>query len=578
MFHFVPFVSRPLATAENAVALGGHPARRPGTIDPTMPSRPAAPQTVSRPRRWRWALLVVAAVAVVFGRSVGFDFVTFDDDDYLVHDRFMNPFTAHSLAAFWSAPYEAMYTPATYTAWGVLTFLARVPRLTPGGPTLDPAVFHCAGVAIHAANAAVVWLVLRRLVASNAAAVFGALVFALHPVQVEPVVWVSGFNNTFSGFWSLLAVLLFLRSAVRRGRPAWGGYAAATAACGLAMLSKPAAVVVPALTAVLAWAAGDPRPRRTLLLLAPWLLFAVPIIRITGGQQDQATLMTWNPPAVRPLVAADAMAFYLRQIVWPASLAVDYGRTPGWVWGHLGRSIVGMAVVAVGLTGLLVAARGRGRAVPAGVAVLVLGLGPVLGFVPFIFQQFSTVSDRYLYLPMLGTALIAAWAVQFLSHGRAWTASLVVAALAIRSSVQVGVWRDTDALFTHNLSVNPRSSTAFGQLGLAAERAGRLADAQADDRAAIALDPSEPRHHFALYGVLTRAGDPAAGLQQKALGLETAARRVLLLDPQSPIAHRSLAEAYQLQGRPSAAAAEAAIAARLRSAGQAERAPPPGRE
>ncbi len=106
-------------------------------------------------------MLIVLAVVAVFGRSVGFAFVTLDDEALVSADPRLNPFTAASLAAFWAGPYQSLYIPATYTAWGLLTFVARVPAAA-GRPTLDPAVFHAANVALHAANAVLVWLILRR--------------------------------------------------------------------------------------------------------------------------------------------------------------------------------------------------------------------------------------------------------------------------------------------------------------------------------------------------------------------------------------------------------------------------------
>ncbi len=561
-----------------------------------MPDAPRTP--LAAPSRWRrWSLLIVAAVVLVFGRSVGFDFVTLDDETHVSADPHLNPFTAASLAAFWARPYHGLYIPATYTAWGLLSFVARTPP-TAGRPTLDPAVFHAANVALHAANAVLVWLILRRVLGgadpddaspsplvapridgprsakprAAAPALIGALVFALHPVQAEPVGWVSGFKDTFSGFWSLLAVLIFLRSVATVGRPVWGGYAAATVAFAVALCAKPAAVVVPPMAAVLAWAGGDRRPRRTLALLAPWLVLAVPIVWVTHGQQSDVTAMTWDPPAVRPLVAADALAFYARQVAWPADLAVDYGRTPTWVWDHRAAAAAGIATTVLAVAAALFLCRRR-RPVPAGVAVFVVGVGPVLGLVPFIYQQFSTVSDRYLYLPMVGVGLIAAWAVAATGRRGVIVAVAVVAALAVRTAVQVGTWRDTAHLFTHTLTVNPSSAMAYDGLATAAERSGRLAEAESADRAAVRLDPAEPKYHLALYRVLARTGRPAEAQLERAEMKRSAAMRVLRLDPDSPAAHRGLAEAYAALGRPADAAAESARADQLRAAGRGERTP-----
>ena len=533
------------------------------------------------PRRgFRWALLIVVAVVAVFGRSTGFDFVSLDDEVHLVRNPHLNPVTPHGLAAFWSRPYQGLYIPATYTAWGLLATVARVPAAA-GRPTLDPAVFHAADVALHAANAVLVWLILRRIVGDDRSAVVGALLFAVHPVQVEPVAWASGFKDTFSGFWSLAAIGLFLGSTdARRDRPAWPLYAAASAAFAIALCAKPAAVVVPPIAWVLAWAGGEGRHRATARLLLPWLVLAVPYVWATQRQQADAALLTWDPPAVRPLVAADALAFYGRQLVWPAELAVDYGRTPRWVWDHVGGSVaVGWIAAAAAVVALLWLTRGRGRAVPAGLAVFAVGVGPVLGLVPFIFQQFSTVSDRYLYLPLLGIALVVASTVRAAGRRAGRIAVVVLLALAARSVVQTGVWRDSTTLFTHTLAVNPVSAMSYAGLGLAAERAGDLPAAEAFDRRAAdlgdAADAPDPTYEVALARVIQRQrGRSAEGRAHEALATIAGARRVLLLDPDSPLAHRSLGWAYSVLGRPAAAAAEYALAARLEAAGHTEVRPP----
>ena len=96
-----------------------------------MPDAPRPP--LAAPSRWRrWALLIVAAVVLVFGRSVGFDFVTLDDETHVAADPYLNPFTADSLAAFWARPYHGLYIPATYTAWGAAQL--RRPDATAGRP------------------------------------------------------------------------------------------------------------------------------------------------------------------------------------------------------------------------------------------------------------------------------------------------------------------------------------------------------------------------------------------------------------------------------------------------------------
>ncbi len=511
-------------------------------------------------------MLIVVAVVVVFGRAGRFGFVMFDDEDHLVTNPYLHPFTWNSVAAFWAKPYLSLYIPATYTAWGVLSLVAARPG-PDGRAVLDPATFHLANVALHATNAVLAWLILRQVIRRDGPAAVGALAFALHPLQAEPVAWASGFKDTFSGVWALLAILLFLR-AHRRGT--WSAYGLATLIYAIALCAKPAAVVVPPMAAAVAWAAGARPTRRAVFTLGAWVALGLACAWVTHRQQGDATIVAWNPPAVRPLVAADAVAFYLGRLLWPADLALDYGRTPRWVWQHVGTALVGVAVAGVFLIGLVWVARRRGdrHVVPAALAVFVCGIGPVLGMVPFIYQYYSTVSDRYLYLPMLGAGLLAAWAADRAGRPGRPFVIVVLATWAALAFAQVGVWRDTVTLFQHNAAINPDSGISWAMLGSSAERAGDLAAAERYHERSVTCDPDEPKYEAAVARVLARMpGRAAEARHHYALSLADAARRVLKQDPDAPLAHRGLAQAYQMLGRPGDAAVEFARAAQLKAAG-----------
>ena len=500
------------------------------TLAPTLALTPS-PDRPRRPR-WRWAAVIVVAVLVVFGRAAAFDFISFDDESLIVNNPLLRPLTAAHLRAIWSRPDQGLYVPATYTAWATLAAVATVPG--PRGPAPDPAVFHLAGVVAHAANGVLVWLILRRLVASDSAAAVGALAFALHPLTAEPVAWASGFKDTFSGFWSLLAIALYLRGTRAAG-------VGATVAFAVALCAKPAAVAVPPIAWLAAWATGR---RPAVAWPAIWIAMAVPYVILTQRQQADAAVMAWNPVAVRPLVVADAAATYARAVVWPVGLAVDYGRTPRWVWDHVGAATFGIVAAAAGMAAI---ASRRSRVAVAGVGVFVVAVGPVSGAVPFLYQQFSTVSDRYAYLPLLGVAMATAAAAGAAGRRWRWAATAVLVALAVTTFAQVGVWRDSASLFAHTLAVNPGSALADDGLGLAAERAGDLAAAEHFYTAAADLDPAEPRYADAVRRVLVRQGRAAEARPWQARALVAAADRVLRVDPTNPKATAALARAAALR-------------------------------
>jgi tetratricopeptide (TPR) repeat protein len=448
-----------------------------------------------------------------------------------------------------------LYVPVTYTAWWALAAVSG------GSGGLNPAVFHATNVALHAASAAVLFLLLQRLGAKPAAAFVGAAVFSLHPVQVESVGWVSGLKDVLCGLLSLASVWQYVKFATSElPREKRKHYAIAAAAFLLALLAKPTAVIVPAIAFVVDVLVVGRAARRSALALAPWLLPAIACLLWTRAVQPAHYAAALVPIPYRPLVAADALAFYLFKLVWPVRLAVDYGRTPEQV---LSRGWLYYTWAAPAAVALLLLWRRRDRWLLTGAALFVLGLAPVLGLVRFDFQLISTTADHYLYLPMAGVALAAAAAAGRVSlrtsAGKRFTvaAAAVLVALAGRSALQTRYWRDTVALFRHNLDVNRDSWVSHNSLAAAyveradapaaIEHARRAADLRRDDArvwgtlaSALALDnqlpeasdaygkalelePDNARLHAALAGLLAR--------QNLLDDAKTHAMRAIELDP-----------------------------------------------
>jgi hypothetical protein len=158
----------------------------------------------------------------------------------------------------------------------------------------------------------------------------------------------------------------------------------------------------------------------------------------------------------RPFIAGDALAFYLGKLAWPVGLCADYGRTPEEVLGHAWGYLTWLAPAVLGV--LVWRGRARRPMLLAAAALFSLGLLPVLGFVPFIFQQFSTVADRYAYLALLGPAVALAWWLSTQRRPAAGVAtSAVLAALGFLSAFQTLHWYNNGTFWTHTIRHNPRS-------------------------------------------------------------------------------------------------------------------------
>ena len=155
-------------------------------------------------------ILLVLLTASVYSVVPTQDFVSLDDDRMVYTNPLYNPLTSTHLLQFWQHPYQEVYRPLAYTYWAGVAELARlaspIPVFGDGTTTLDPHIFHVASLLLHLVNTVLVYSLLRRLVKQSWAAGGGALVFALHPVQVEAVAWISAMHELLCGTFSLLAL------------------------------------------------------------------------------------------------------------------------------------------------------------------------------------------------------------------------------------------------------------------------------------------------------------------------------------------------------------------------------------
>jgi len=462
-------------------------------------------------------LIPLAVAAIVFAPACRFDFVSWDDLDLVVQNPQLHPPTRQNLQAFWTAPYQRLYTPATYSLWWMLSRL--------GGGVTDARAFHAANLLLHLFAVALVFSILRTCIRWDWAALAGTLLFAVHPLQVETVAWVSGMNNLLSAVFCLAAIRLYLEFARRWSADRWAFYAGATLVFLLALLAKPTSVAAPLMAAVLDVAVLRRRIAKAALAILPWLGAAAVLAILTSRLQPA-------PPATpilqRPAVAVDAIAFYLWKLVWPMHLSIDYVRTPMRIWQSR-QWITGAAAV-----GAIAAALWAGRSRTAGslgvgLAVLVAGLLPVLGLFAFDFQRYSTVADRYMYLPMLGAALMLAWtANRWPTPALAMVVGAAIFLLGSISENQLRNWKDTDALVAHTLQLDPLSTV--GNKILAFQRAGqgRWQEAAALYRTALIRNPNDGDLHYNLANALGKGGDPLRAIDeyQRAIPLLELSRRL----------------------------------------------------
>lgn len=515
--------------------------------------------TNSRARQFRSIAIVVIAVTVlVMGRLCFNEFIGWDDSQTVSHNHRLNPPTIQTLRHYWTHVEMRLYAPLTYTVWAGLAMIARI-EPDPSGVALNPLIFHAANVVLHMLAALVVCRILFLIGMHWFAAMCGSLVFAIHPVQVEPVAWVSGLKDVLSGLLVLVALWQYLRFAIadRNDQRQWTPLAICITCMILAMFAKSSAATLPlAAIAMDRWIVH--RPWKSIFTSASLLVIvAVPFAAVASMAQVSGDLAP-VPLLSRPLIVADSLTFYLHALIWPINLCIDYGRTP-WAVMRLaqrpGIYIETCIPIIIGLA--LLFFRKRARPLVAAALVFVAGCLPTLGLTTFTTQFFSTTADHYLYWAMLGPAIAAAWLLNEWPDTPALRAGAVAAlvAMAILCIRQGGFWKDDFSLMEHTAAVNPRSFLAFNNLGNAYYAQANPARAAEMFRRAIDAKDDYSLAHSNLAAALRQLGqlDESTAELERSIALQRARDPRLRQSWVQDLNH--LGQNMLEQGKPAAAAA-----------------------
>ena len=369
--------------------------------------------------------------------------------------------------------------------------------------------YHLTNVALHALSACLVVMIMKRL--SLPGAWFAGFVFALHPVNVESVAWISEQKSTLSGVFYLASLLTYLRFDEDRRK---SKYLLATGLFVLALLSKTVTATLPAVLLVIFWwRRGRLEWKRDIQPLLPWFalgtsagLFTSWVERTLIGARGADFLLT---PTQRVLIAGRAICFYAGNLLWPTNLAFFYPHwkidpTVWWQW------LFPAGVLALGI-GLVFAAR-RYRGPLAGFLIFSGTLFPVLGFLNIYPFRFSYVADHFQYLASLGIiapiSSVLVRALERISSRRAATIAcsfMLILVLGVLTWRQCRMYRDIETLYRESLARNPDSWLAHYNLGvLFAEMPGRLPDAIAEYQAALRIKPDYAEAHVNLGNTLSQ--------------------------------------------------------------------------
>jgi tetratricopeptide (TPR) repeat protein len=478
------------------------------------------------------ALLVATLAAYAPAFDAGW---IWDDDNYVTAHEVLR--SVDGLGRIWLEPRSTpQYYPLTFTSLWIEYQL--------WGP--EPFGFHVTNVLLHALNALLFWRILAALGVPGAW--LAGMVFALHPMHVESVAWITERKNVLSGFFYLASALAYLRYSPPVASPsptsvgarrAW--YVLALGCFVAALASKTVACTLPAaLLLVLTWKRGR-IPWRDVVALMPFLVAGVAAGLVTVGLERShvgAEGTAWMYSAVeRILIAGRILCFYVGTLLWPASLAFIY---PRWTvdasqaWQYLYPAGV------FAMAGALFAAR---RFLGLGPLVALLfyagTLLPALGFFNVYPMRYSFVADHFAYLASLGPiALVAAavrvWAGDGIrSRAVAVIAVVAIAVLGTLTWRQAHVYIDAETLWRDTVARNPDGWLGRISLGRILADSGRIDEAMPHARAAVASSPGIPEPHNALGALLELSG--------RLRGAEAQFRAALELQPENYEVHTNLA-------------------------------------
>ena len=466
-------------------------------------------------------ILLVLATVLVYGQTFRYGFIAYDDDQYV----YENPVVKAGLTLSnvgWAL--RTFY----YANWHPLTWISYLLDMQLFG--MNAGAFHLVNVLFHAASTVLLFLALFRMTRQPWRCAVVAGVFALHPLHVESVAWISERKDVLSTFLEMTALLLYARyvehSTIKRYLPVFLVFA-------LSVMAKPMLVTFPFVLLLLdhwplrrlSWPPLWPRERLVLVEKAPLLLASLVASVLTFlAQHSYGAVASLQHVTLADRVANACIAYvtYIQQALWPAGLAVLYPEkspAPG--------SAALALIILLAITGTVLAFARLRPYLPAGWFWYLGMLLPVIGIVQVGVQARA---DRYTYVPLVGLTIAIVWTVaDWLERhpgmkgaiaGLTVSLLLVFAAAAWR---QAAYWKDSRTLFEHTLAITDRNYIMRNNLGVVLARQGDVSGALGQYREALAINPEYPEAHANLGHELMRAGqfEAARPHLEEALRLKT---------------------------------------------------------
>jgi len=439
----------------------------------------------SRTRAWLFGLLLAAVTIFMYQPAWNGGFI-WDDDAYVTNNELLT--APDGLRRIWfSLDSPSQYFPLVYSTF-------RIEHALWG---LNPTGYHWVNLLLHVANALLVWRLLARLHVPGAW--LAGAIFALHPVQVESVAWITERKNVLMGFFFLLTLLAWIAFVDERTKRPWRFYALALVLYVLALSAKTTACTLPAALLLILWLQKKPISWQRILQVIPFFFLGLGmgLVTVWWERYHQGTsraLFAFLSPIERLLIASRAVWFYLSKLIWPSNLTFIY---PKWNISPAHPLDYAWLLAGVVLCAVIYFARRYvGRSVEVAAAFFVATLSPVLGFIMLYTFRYTFVADHYQYLASIGPIALASAGVATLAgtfkRSRALILSVAVCLiviLAVLTRRQAAMYGDIEALWRTTLARNPGCWMAHNNLGIVLFQKADTDDAIAHYQTTLEMQP-----------------------------------------------------------------------------------------
>jgi len=428
-----------------------------------------------------WAVFVFAAAFIVYSGALSNDFLSvWDDPNYITENPDVTGLSLRNIKAAFTNTYVGNYAPFHIISYALDYTLFG----------LNPTAFHAVNNILHGINAVMVMLLILRISGNLRLSVLSALVFALHPLQVESVAWVTERKNILSTTFALGSFLTYIHFLMKKG---WVPYAGSLLLFAAALLTKSSVVVIPVLLCLYIFLYDS----RSVSRFAPTIPFfilsaAASVAAVITQEADDISYIGGSPYATA-LTMVTVVVKYLRLFFFPVHLSPNYNPA---VYQHLTIPVVLSMIILTALIAVLWVKRDN-REVLFWAGWAVIPLLPVLQIIPMV----TIMNDRYLYLPIIGLAPLTVKIIGRVARNKIWLVIVLLLLMSYQTYTRTKLWTAGPDLWLDAISHYPDNGNLYSSLGSLYQKLGQLDDSERAYQKALDLLPDDLEIHQQ-YGVL----------------------------------------------------------------------------